>query len=243
MLNCPVCGEGNTELFSLKARQYLECTGCGSICLSSDCYVSIEGQRKRYEQHNNSLSDDGYRTFLENFINPVLKELTCNELPGGAQHLRSILDYGSGPEPALCLLLKKYASEGTILKNSCDIRGWDPFFAPDTSFFENGADLVTCLEVAEHFETPLADMKKLAGACTPGGYVAIGTMLLKTMTDIENPENVKSDREFFKNWWYRSDSTHVSFYTLEGLKRCSESAGLTFVKSVTDRAFLFRKKA
>lgn len=218
--------------FEIKKRLYQECRCCKSIATVKESFETKDSQKRRYEQHHNSLSDDGYRAFLENFIQPVLKEI--NHI-----HCEKIIDYGSGPEPALCELLRIYANEGTVLPALCEIRGWDPFFAPDTPFFETGADLATCLEVAEHFEKPLEDMKKLACAVHSGGYVAIGTMLI--------PEGCFSEcdgvaPDAFKKWWYRSDSTHVAFYTLEGLIRCAENAGLEFIKAVTDRAFLFRKR-
>lgn len=218
----------------LKNRNYIACRICGSICTDASCFENEEGQRTRYEQHHNTLSDSGYRTFLENFIQPVLAAVSTLEATTEKSEIRTIsriMDYGSGPEPALCELLREYVRTGTYLPSACEIRGWDPFFAPDTAFFKGGADLVTCLEVAEHFEHPREDMKKLADACRSDGYVAIGTMLL--------PE----EEGAFKSWWYRSDVTHVAFYTLKGLVRCAEEAGLSFVRAVSERAFLFRKRA
>lgn len=234
-MRCRICGESETESFSIRTRNYEECPLCGSITLSPECFETEEGQRTRYEKHHNSLEDDGYRSFLEQFIIPVL-----NAVPEAP---RKILDYGSGPEPALCELLRAFASDARILSPDCEIRGWDPFFSPETAFFEEGADLVTCLEVAEHFETPLEDMKKLASACRPNGYVAIGTMLLPGTELLDEKAHGSSDRDAFKNWWYRSDSTHVAFYSREGLIRCAAQAGLSFEKAVSDRAFLFRRKA
>lgn len=227
---------------------------CRSIFLDTECFESIEAQKKRYEMHNNSLEDEGYRTFLEGFIKPVLQEVLSAQKENkdcerkekpykGESSLWSgkILDYGSGPEPALCGLMQRYAHKNEYLSEHCEIRGWDPFFAPDTPFYEDGADLITCLEVAEHFETPLEDMKKLASKCRPGGYVAVGTMLLPYEKEMSEYDEKKA-WDTFKKWWYRSDSTHVAFYTMEGLKCCAEKSGLTFMKAVTDRAFLFRKE-
>lgn len=231
MNTCRICGHNEVHDFAIKDRKYGKCVKCKSICTNPDSFALPDVQKSRYEMHENSLKDAGYRGFLEGFIKPVLEELRkAGESSGKTDVLPSrILDYGSGPEPALCELMKSFSEEGEYLPPGCDIRGWDPFFAPATPFFENGADLVTCLEVAEHFETPLEDMKKLAAAVRSGGYAAIGTMLLTEATS-------------FPGWWYRSDITHVAFYTRDGLIQCAESAGLSFVKAVTDRAFLFRKK-
>lgn len=238
MLKCKICSAEKVEILAIKGTDYLTCSSCKSICMDERSFITVQAQRERYEQHNNSLNDEGYLAFLEKFIIPVLKEVqehnSCNK------NIKTILDYGSGPAPALCSLLKRYAEKGELLSTDCEIRGWDPFFAPETVFFNGGADLVTCLEVAEHFENPLADMKKLASAVKKGGFAAIGTMLLPAGC-VSESDGTGTDA--FRNWWYRSDSTHVAFYSLEGLIRCAESAGLEFVKAVTDRAFLFRKKA
>ncbi|MBQ0166089.1 MAG: class I SAM-dependent methyltransferase [Treponema sp.] len=232
---CRVCNSEETTLFSIKKTNYIHCRNCGSICTDENCFETTDNQRLRYEKHHNSLADDGYRSFLEAFINPVFKAVHENK--NETETLQKIMDYGSGPEPALCQLLQEYRKNGRYLSESCEIRGWDPFFAPETAFFDDGADLVTCLEVAEHFEKPLDDMKKLCSSCKSGGYVAVGTMLLSEETGADYGH----EYDTFRNWWYRSDATHVAFYTLKGLVSCAESAGLTFIKAVTDRAFLFRK--
>lgn len=239
MMKCRVCNSDKIEILAIKNRQYWTCRTCGSICLSENHFNNKTEQKLRYEKHHNSISDDGYKSFLEGFIIPILNEIQHEKqnLAEG-QTLQTILDYGSGPEPALCELLRQYADEGRYISHGCEIRGWDPFFAPDTAFFENGADLVTCLEVAEHFELPACDFKKLAGTVKAEGFAAIGTMLLPEDCDCRKSDNVS---DAFTKWWYRSDSTHVTFYTLEGLKKSASSVGLEFVKAVTDRAFLFRK--
>lgn len=237
-MKCRVCNVDEIEILKIKTREYYLCKECGSICLSEKSFISREEQKDRYEKHHNSLSDAGYRSFLEAFINPVLDEIG-NYIDEINFKPEKILDYGSGPEPALCELMRQYAAKGDLLPDSCEIRGWDPFFAPEVQFFESGADLVTCLEVAEHFETPLEDMKKLAHTVKAGGYAAIGTMLLPENCDCRKYGNIEN---CFKNWWYRSDSTHTTFYTLEGLKECASYAGLDFKKAVSDRAFLFKKR-
>ena len=90
-------------------------------------------------------------------------------------------------------------------------------------------DLVTCLEVVEHFENPIEHMKNLASFCKDGGFVAIGTELIPTNSD-------------FSRWWYIQDSTHVSLYSEDALIQCCNEANLEFVVKLTKRSFLFRKK-
>lgn len=218
-MNCVFCESSDCKDLSLKKGFYHFCRSCGGWFLDSSCFLDEAGQKERYLMHHNSIEDAGYKDFLLSFIKPVLDFFA--EKKGRNPEL--IVDYGSGPSPELCRLL-------SIILPDCNTKGWDPFFAPDSAALEQPAELVTCLEVAEHFEKPLEDMKKLASVCASGGIVAIGTML-----------NPGADEEAFRNWWYRSDSTHVSFYSLESLKKCAEKAGLTFLGSLTDRAFVFQK--
>ena len=196
--------------------------------MAPESRLAPEKQKERYLKHNNTIENEGYVSFLESFIKPVLSfvQIDCDD----CIVITRILDYGSGPEPVLVRLLERYKKEGVLLRD-CEVRGWDPFFAPDTPFFEDGADIVTCLEVAEHFETPLEDFAKLASCIRDGGFLAIGTMLVPS-----------GGVEAFKGWWYRSDATHTSFYTEEALRQVAAKNGLVWVKALSDRTFLFRRQ-
>lgn len=203
-MNCIFCKNESTKLIKLK-KTYAQCSCCGGIFLLKDFFTTPQAQKERYLMHSNSLKDLGYKIFLLNFINPVRNFLEgINYLP------KTILDYGSGPEPCLVELMNQ-----SIFVNA-DIRGWDPFFAPETPFFDAGADLVTCLEVIEHFEAPFENFVKLKNSCKKGGYIAIGTMFLTNDID-------------FNKWWYKEDSTHVSFYTFDSIKELCKRVGIDCV--------------
>ena len=220
---CVFCGGDSCESFSVKETGYFRCADCGGIFMSPESRLMPEKQKERYLKHNNTMTNKGYVEFLEKFIEPVLEY-------DDTWKTHRIMDYGSGPEPVLVWLLERYKKEGR-LGADCEVRGWDPFFAPDVPFFEGGADLVTCLEVAEHFEDPVADFAKLSSCARTGGFVAVGTMLLPS-----------GGLEAFKGWWYRSDATHVSFYTEEALRRVAAKTGLVWEARLNDRTFLFRKQ-
>ena len=156
---CVFCGNDSAECFDVKSKLYYRCNLCCGIFLSEKDFLTEEMQKELYEMHHNSLENSGYCSFLRGFIEPVLDEVKKRN-----GSLQQILDYGSGPEPTLVNLLDKFRNE-KILPSDSEIRGWDPFFAPETPLFSSGADLVTCLEVVEHFVKPLESMKKLAEAC------------------------------------------------------------------------------
>jgi pseudouridine kinase len=218
---CVFCLGSDLENFTAGGKPYFRCGDCGGIFLSRDFLPSAEDEKKRYELHRNSGDDQGFRTYLERFIDPVLASVAR---AAGDERVRTVFDYGSGPEPVLVALLREHGF---------DVRGWDPFFAPDTLPFEGGADLVVCHEVAEHFFEPRRDFDRMAATVKPGGYLAVGTMTL--------PSDGTDTKSYFSSWWYRQDSTHVAFYTETALKTVGESTGLVWLGAAGKNAFLFRR--
>jgi 2-polyprenyl-3-methyl-5-hydroxy-6-metoxy-1,4-benzoquinol methylase len=110
------------------------------------------------------------------------------------------LDYGSGPGPALSVMLAERGFSVAL---------YDPFFAPDAEVLERTYDFVTCTETAEHFFHPAEEFSRLRRLLRPGGLLAVMTEVLR-------------DEASFADWWYLRDPTHVSFYrpeTFEWLAR------------------------
>lgn len=221
MKKCVFCLDSRLDSFNAGGKTWHQCENCGGIFLDRPFLPSAEDEKARYEKHRNSAGDSGFRTYLEGFINPVL---------AASGTVRTVFDYGCGPEPVLVSIL---AEKGY------DARGRDPFFAPDTACFEGGADLVTCHEVAEHFFEPRKDFMLMAALVKAGGYLAVGTMVLPDFGGAD--ENARR-RLFFQSWWYRQDSTHVSFYTPKALRLAGESAGLEWIGAVAKNGYLFRNR-
>lgn len=106
-----------------------------------------------------------------------------------------ILDFGSGPEPVLASLLKDRGYEVEI---------YDKYFSPGT--VTGRFDMITSTEVFEHVPDPISLLKELKPRLNPGGMIAVKTSF--------RPDD---DTEFFK-WWYREDSTHISFFTVKAFE-------------------------
>jgi hypothetical protein len=121
---------------------------------------------------------------LEQVLNPALSLKPPNED-------WKILDYGSGPSPALQTLLNQKGL-------ACEI--YDPFFAPKSLELSHW-DLIFCTEVAEHFRAPLVEWQRLRSLCKPRGYLAFMTQF--------HPYGAHEKTDF---WWYAEDPTHLSFY-------------------------------
>jgi len=220
---CIFCLETALVEKKIGEKVYSYCASCNGVFLNREFLPGNDDEKRRYEMHQNSIEDEGYRTYLESFINTFQ----------AFANIRTILDYGCGPSPALVQLLENHGYEA---------RGWDPFFAPDTKGFEDGADLVTCLEVAEHFFNPRKDFALISNCVKPGGYLVLGTHPVPLFGEIQdNAEREQKLWNFFVPWWYRQDTTHVSFFSEKSLVCSGASAGLTLIKHTESNIFIFKK--
>lgn len=222
--NCIFCGNKATIARSTGNREYYQCSACGGFFLARQFHLDFQNEKKRYELHNNSLLDSSYKLYLENFINSVCNfPAVRNEIP---VKMKRILDYGSGPEPSLATLfeLKGY-----------DVNIYDPFFAPVLKKWTEGADLVTCLEVAEHFKNPLKDFISVAECIRGNGFLALGTHLVPEFT-------IEDAWSFFESWWYRQDLAHVAFYSEKALALVAKNAGLEWLGKAGPNIYIFSRK-
>jgi hypothetical protein len=219
---CVFCLSSETVERSIRDRSFHACQACGGIYLDRRHLLDPASEKARYGKHNNNLSNTGYREYLERFIVSVFSFSAL--LSGDEGSIGTIFDYGSGPTPALVTLLREKGYEA---------RGWDPYFASDTPRFNHGADLVTSLEVVEHFADPVRDFSLMADCVRGGGFLAVGTQLV-----LDSPDSI----DFFAHWWYREDPTHISFYSKKALVLVAERAGLEYLGSDGKSVYLFRKR-
>lgn len=161
---------------------YYYCSGCGFI-FKDDAYIlPPEKERDRYLQHTNSPEDIGYTTMLKSFLE---RAVHAHVPPEG-----QALDFGSGPEPVLAALMEHIGYKVDI---------YDIYFSPEKIFKGKSYHLITCTEVIEHLVEPLETLALLKSLLKPDGILAIMTLFHQGI-------------DHFKNWWYRRDATHISFF-------------------------------
>ncbi len=219
---CIFCSKKNLNITQIRNRNYNFCNECGGIFVSKSDFLSENEQKKRYELHNNDLKNEGYKKFLLDFIMPVLDFVKNNYQ---ISENFTIFDFGSGVKPCLCELLERFITSGFIPENT-KIYKYDKFFSPEKNFV--ASDLCVSLETIEHFDNLNEDLLNLSSCVKSGGFLAVGTNLIP-----DSPE--------FEKWWYKEDKTHVCFFTLEALKLCLARVNLMFVKSLSNRCFIFKK--
>lgn len=207
--------------YLIAGKKYRRCEACGSAFLLPGFLLNEKDEKARYLLHQNGLDNDGYRTYLEAFLDNSFRLIGAE-----SKAIRTVFDFGSGPAPSLVSLLRG---------RGYDARGWDPFFDSDGQEFPGGADLVTCLEVVEHFKDVRSGFERLSARVRKGAWCVIGTRVLINDLGVFERE--------FPSWWYRHDPTHVSFYTREGLEAVAVRNGLAPAGNLGSRLFLFRRES
>lgn len=165
---CPLCGSSRIRPFArAHGRRYRECPDCGLVHLAPEQRLDRAAEKRRYDLHENSPDDPGYRAFLDRLAAPLVERLE----PGAEG-----LDYGSGPGPTLSVMLEEQGFPMAI---------YDPFYAPDPGPLRRRYDFVTCTETVEHFFDPGAELAHLRRLVRPGGWLAIMTEVLGPEQDFE----------------------------------------------------------
>ncbi len=202
-MTCPLCGRrepraGRTPAWALvRGVSYRRCPACGYVRLDRERILPPEAEKARYLLHRNDPDDPGYRAYLEAFIREAVQPFVG---PGGR-----ILDFGSGPEPALAYRLADRGYRVSV---------YDPFFAPDRNARKGPFDLVAVHEVAEHLVRPYFELARLARILAPGGRISLRTRF--------SPEDPRK----FEEWWYREDPTHVGFFGSRTFAALAERLGM-----------------
>lgn len=212
---CKICQNSTIPFFSIPlSKHYCYCPACEFISMDPTFIVNLEREKAQYENHHNSLENEGYVKMFEDFMDLFWNRLTCKEIHA--------LDFGSGPTPVLAELLKRRGA-----KVDC----YDKFYQPQTLFEDKTYDLITSTEVFEHLENPLQTLEMLSTHLKPNGIIAIMTLF--------HP----NDTELFIKWWYPRDPTHISFFTCKTLEILGEKCSLKIAGRDGKRVVVFQKSS
>ncbi len=196
-LPCPICTKVADSFYDERMQcDFYHCKECEFIFKDPQAFVSVERERKQYDQHNNSFESPGYVKMFRDFIELCVTPYKNN--------IESVLEFGSGPGPVLAQLLKE---EGF------DVDIYDKFFSPEPLYEGKRYDLITSTEVIEHIADPMEVMKFFHAHLNSGGYLALMT---------QSHENTT---ESFLKWWYRIDPTHISFFRPKSFEVIAEKIG------------------
>ena len=106
---------------------------------------------------------------------------------------------------------------------------YDIHYHPDDLYQAYKYDVIVSTEVIEHNKDPYNFLKHLVALLKPGGIIVIMTLFHQ------------NDDELFKNWWYRRDETHITFFTEKTLQVLCQLCGLNMLYTDGSRIITFEK--
>ena len=212
-MKCIIC-DCHTKVFDdpQLQKQYHYCQNCDCINLDTAYCLSLEKENSLYNNHQNSLENQGYVQMFEDFLDYFWNDLTCKD---------KSLDFGSGPTPVLSQLLQK---------RGVHVDCYDKFYQPIKCFENQTYDFITSTEVFEHLNNPLETLRLLTKHLRPKGILAIMTLFHQ------------NDQAHFLTWWYRRDPTHITFYTPKTLEVLANKCGLDIVRTDGKRIAVLKKR-
>ena len=110
------------------------------------------------------------------------------------------LDFGCGPGPCLPVMLEEQGHSVEL---------YDLYYADNRQVFDRQYDFITATEVVEHLSQPMDELARLWGMLKPGGYLGLMTKLV-------------TDADKFSSWHYKTDPTHISFFSVESFEYLGE---------------------
>jgi SAM-dependent methyltransferase len=125
-------------------------------------------EKLRYEEHNNDVFDDGYRSFVSPLVNKVLEDFSSGH---------EGLDFGAGPGPVVSKILEE---------NNYQIKQYDPFFHDYPELLKAKYDYVACCEVIEHFHIPRKEFELLKSLLRNNAKLYCMTHLYDDSIDFSN---------------------------------------------------------
>jgi hypothetical protein len=211
-MNCTLCHAPATFFCEDKKRPYFRCTECDLVFASPYSYLNDSDEKAIYDFHENDPNDARYRQFLNQLATPLLGKLSAG-MEG--------LDFGCGPGPVLNLMMEEHGMSMSV---------YDIYYVPDKNKVARQYDFVTSTEVVEHFYKPSEAWPQLVDLVKRGGWLGIMT----SMFTRESPE-------FFKQWQYKNDPTHVSFYSPKTMHWIAKQFALD-IEIVSNRIILLQRR-
>ncbi len=155
---CRLCNTKGAKLFHQdKHRDYFQCSECCLVFVPESQFLTLENEKSRYDLHQNSPADQGYRHFLSRLVNPMVTRLQPDS---------NGLDFGCGPGPTLSILFEELGHT---------VANYDPLYANDKPIFDNQYDFICATEVVEHLHHPGKELARLWECLKPGGILGITT--------------------------------------------------------------------
>lgn len=211
---CEICQHATRIWQHPKTKTtYFACPRCEHIRRDPTNDPSFEEEKTTYDFHENTLENNGYVRFLDDFA----KRSLIPYVDDG-----HVLDLGSGPNPVFAHMLKEVYHYNVSI--------YDPIYADDDSVLQKIYDAVTMVEVIEHIHD-------IDGLFRIFDHVLRKDSILAVMT-LFRPE---TKEDFFK-WWYIRDHTHVRFFNRRTFEEIAAIHGYDILDCDGKRKITLRKR-
>ncbi len=184
-MNCKICGTKSNHFFD-DGRSFFKCPFCSLIFTKS--LIDTTSTDQHYKSQWENQSESFWNKNVDVFLSIVQRY----------HNPRKILDFGSG-SGGLTAGLQKRGFDATPLEPM--IHG----YLKDKNFPEN-FDVVVALEVIEHLPNVRGELHEIEKVLTSGGIMLFTTLLTNSFI------NTQHEKQYFKNWIYKDDQTHVNFF-------------------------------
>lgn len=156
-MRCLICNrESDSFIDERSGIDYFECDSCQFIMKSKDNFVDFGEQKIRYDLHQNSEDNIGYRDYFNRLINFIEDDI---------REVKSALDFGCGATSLLAKIVEERGIEADF---------YDPIYYPEEDYNKK-YDLILSVEVFEHLHNPKEVFKTLVDRLNPNGYLVIQT--------------------------------------------------------------------
>ncbi len=124
---------------------------------------------------------------------------------------KKILDFGAGSGE----ITKEIRSRGL---DCTSLEPMEDGFLKDQSFGEK-FDIIFAVEVIEHIQNLWEELREMEEVLSPGGVMVFSTILTDKFVYEANSVDV------FREWFYKDDQTHVSFFCNETMSYIANMLG------------------
>lgn len=210
---CRIC-QAFSSIFFQDQRAFFKCPECSLIF--TEGIPSKEAEEKHYKDQWATTDPNFWKSQVD-----VLLQLIGNYLTPSR-----ILDFGSG------------SGEMTneFRKRGYDVTALEPMthgYLKDQNYSEK-FNVVIAVEVIEHLLKPWEELQEIEKVLAQDGIVIFSSLL--TNSFIDRPDA----REQFKNWWYKDDPTHVSFFCNRVLSKMADMKNYD-IDIFDDKAFVVKR--
>lgn len=209
---CPLCRNDSSTLYDQdNVRSYQRCDFCQLVFVPRDAIISPEEEKKRYDFHENSTTDAGYRDYLNTIVENILPYVA---------DMKEGLDFGSGRSNLLQTLLEE---------RGLTVDSYDLYYHPNETIWNKQYDFIVLSEVIEHVKDPREVMERLRLLLRPQGKIFVKTK--------PYPAEVQK----FKNWFYKRDITHIQFFNQNAFEALAEVLKFCIPVMIGEDLFLFKE--